>query len=144
MRFQPQHSRPLGKSQGSYECLLIPIDHKHNAKTLIGYLLGYHHTGPTDHLKKRIGMLKLPPKRNGRVLAWQVTQMCMADLTYPSLLQHQIVTMAAAPPNNLVTTECDNLLYLTAIQRDAIMNNGWAHLTDFQGFNYDRIQTWAR
>ena len=52
--------------------------------------------------------------------------------------------MATAPPNDLVTTVCDNVLSLTAIQRDAIVNNGWARLADFQGFNYARIQTWAR
>ena len=52
--------------------------------------------------------------------------------------------MATAPPNDLVTTIFDNVLSLTASQRDAIMNNAWAHLDDFQGFNYDRIQTWAR
>ena len=52
--------------------------------------------------------------------------------------------MAVAPPNDLVTTICDNVLFLTAIQRDAIMKNGWARLADFQGFNYDRNQTCAR
>ena len=68
----------------------------------------------------------------------------MADLTYPSLLKDRIVTMAAAPPNDLVTTVCDNVLSLTASQRDAIMKNGWNFLDDFQGLNYDRIKTWAR
>ena len=52
--------------------------------------------------------------------------------------------MAAASPNDLVTTICDNILSLAASQRDAIVNNGWARLADFQGFNYGRIQTWAR
>ena len=70
--------------------------------------------------------------------------MCMSDLTYPSLFQNLIVTMAAAPPNDLVTNLCDNVLSITAIQRDAIVNNGWACLADFQGLNYDRIQTWPR
>ena len=65
--------------------------------------------------------------------------MFMADLTYPSLFQNRIFTMAAAPPNDLVTTVCDNVLFLKASQRNAIMNNGWAHLADFQGFNNDRI-----
>ena len=55
----------------------------------------------------------------------------MADLTYPSLFQNRIVTMAAAPPNDLVTTLCDNVLSLMAIQRDAIMKNKWACLSDF-------------
>ena len=68
----------------------------------------------------------------------------MANLTYPSLFQHQIVTMPAAPSNDLVTTICDNVLSFTATQRDAIMNNGWDHLADLQGFNYNRIQTSAR
>ena len=70
--------------------------------------------------------------------------MCMADLIYHSLFQNQIVTMAAAPPNDLFNTVCDNVLSLTASQRYAIMNNGWALLADFQGFNYDRIQTRSR
>ena len=52
----------------------------------------------------------------------------MANITYPSLFQKLIVTMAAASPNNLVTTVCDNVLSLMAIQRDAIVNNGWARL----------------
>ena len=42
--------------------------------------------------------------------------------------------------HDLVTTVCDNVLSLTTSQR----NNGWARLADFQGFNYDEIQTWAR
>ena len=66
--------------------------------------------------------------------------MCMADLTYPSLFQNQIVTMAAAPPRDLVTTVCDNMLSLTASQMDAVVNNGWDCLADFQGFNYNRVQ----
>ena len=70
--------------------------------------------------------------------------MCMANLTYPSLFRNLIVPIAAAPPNNMVTTICDNVLYLTASQRDAILNNGWARLSDFKGFNYDRTQIWAR
>ena len=69
--------------------------------------------------------------------------MCMADLTYPSLFQNRIFTMDAAPSNDLVTTVCDNVIPLTASQRDEIVNNGWACLADFQGFNYDRIKTWA-
>ena len=52
--------------------------------------------------------------------------------------------MAVAPTNYLVTTICDNVLSLTASQRDEIVKNGWARLADFQGFNYGRIQTWAR
>ena len=52
--------------------------------------------------------------------------------------------MAAAPPNNLVTTVYDNMISLTASQRDDIMNNKWAPIADFQGFNYDMIQTWER
>ena len=68
----------------------------------------------------------------------------MADLTYPSLFWYRIFTMAAAPLNDLVTTVCDNVLSLTASQRDSIVNKGWACLSDFQGFNYDRIQTWVR
>ena len=68
----------------------------------------------------------------------------MANLTYPSLFQNIIVTMAAAPLNDLVTTVCYNVLSLTAILRDAIVNIRWARLSGFQGFNYDRIQTWAR
>ena len=68
----------------------------------------------------------------------------MADLTYPSLFRNQIFAMVAAPPNDLVTTICDNVLSLKASQRDAIVNNGCAILDDFQGFNYYRIQTWAR
>ena len=68
----------------------------------------------------------------------------MANITYPSLFRNRIVTMAAAPPNDLVTTVCDNVLSLTAIQRYAIVNNGWARFADFQGSNYNRIQTWAR
>ena len=69
--------------------------------------------------------------------------MCMADLTYISLLWNRIVTMAAAPPNDLVTTVCDHVISLTSSQRDAIVNNGWACLADFQDFNYDRIHNWA-
>ena len=67
----------------------------------------------------------------------------MADLTYPSLFQNQIVTMTGAPPNDLVTTVSDNVISLTAIQRDEIVNNGWARLSGLQGFNYNRTQTWA-
>ena len=52
--------------------------------------------------------------------------------------------MAAAPPNDLVTTVCDYVLSFTASQRDEIANNGLDRLYDFQGFNYDRIQNWAR
>ena len=52
--------------------------------------------------------------------------------------------MAAAPPNDLVTTVCDNVISLTARQRDAIVNNGWDQLDDFQVFNHDRIKTWER
>ena len=52
--------------------------------------------------------------------------------------------MAAAPPNDLVTTICANALSLTSIQRGAIVNSGWDRLAYFQCFNYDRIQTWAR
>ena len=52
--------------------------------------------------------------------------------------------MALEPPNNLIITVFDNVLYLTDIQRDAIVKNVLACLADFQGFNYDRIQTWAR
>ena len=52
--------------------------------------------------------------------------------------------MAVAPNNYLVTTVCDKEIYLTASQRDAIVNNMWACLDDFQGFKYYRIQTWAR
>ena len=70
--------------------------------------------------------------------------MCMADLTYPSLFRNRIVTMAAAPPNDMVTTVCDNVLSLMSSQRDAIVNNVWARLSDFQGFNCNRIQTLAR
>ena len=84
------------------------------------------------------------PNRNGRVLAWQVTQICMADFTYPSLFRNRIVTMATAPPNNLVTIICDNVFSLTASQRDAIVNNGWDRLDEFQGFNYYMTQTWER
>ena len=91
-----------------------------------------------------MGTLTLPPNHNGRFLTWQVSQKCMADLTYPSMLRNRIVTMAAAPPNDLVTTVCDNVLSLMASQRGAIVNNGWDRLSDFQGFNYDKIQTWAR
>ena len=61
--------------------------------------------------------------------------MCMADLTFPSVSQNQIVFTAAAPPNNVVSTACDNVLSLMASPRDAIMNNRWARLSDFQGFN---------
>ena len=68
----------------------------------------------------------------------------MADLTYPYLFRNQIFSIASAPPNDLVTTVCDYVLYLTDSQSDAIVNNGWDRLADFQGFNYDRIQTWAR
>ena len=68
----------------------------------------------------------------------------MEDLTYTSLFRNQIVTMAAAPPNDLVTTVYDNVISLLDSQRDAIVNNGWSRLAGFQGFNYDRIQTWAR
>ena len=50
--------------------------------------------------------------------------------------------MDAVPPNDLVTTVCDNVLSLTEIQRDKIVNNGWYHLSEFQGFIYNRIQTW--
>ena len=70
--------------------------------------------------------------------------MCMSDLTYPSLFRNLIVTMAAAPPNYLVTTVCDKVLSLTTSQRDAIVNNIWSRLADFQGFNYDRIKTRVR
>ena len=52
--------------------------------------------------------------------------------------------MDAVPPNDLVTTVCDNVLSLTAIQRDKIVNNGWYHLSELQGLIYDRIQTWER
>ena len=68
----------------------------------------------------------------------------MVDLTYTFLFQNQIVTMAAAPHNDLVTTLCDNVISIVATQRDKIVNNGWDRLADFQGFKYDRIQTWAR
>ena len=68
----------------------------------------------------------------------------MADLTYPYLFQNRIVTMGAALPNDPVTTVCDNVLSLTASQRDAIVYNIWACLSDLQVFNYDRIQTWVR
>ena len=61
--------------------------------------------------------------------------MFMADLTYPSLFRNRIFTMPAAPPNNLVTTIHDNVLSLTASQRGAIVNNRWARLSDFRGFN---------
>ena len=54
--------------------------------------------------------------------------MCMVDLTYPSIFQNQISTMAAAPTNDLVTTVCDNVISLTASQRDAIVNYIWAGL----------------
>ena len=70
--------------------------------------------------------------------------MCMADLKYPSLFQNPIFTMAAAPTKDLVTTVRDNVLFLTASRRDAIVNNGWDRFAEFQGFNYDRIQTWVR
>ena len=70
--------------------------------------------------------------------------MCMSDLTYPSMFQNRIFTMAAAPPKDLVNTVCYNVLSLTAIQRAAIVNNGWARLADFKGFDCNRIQTWAR
>ena len=62
--------------------------------------------------------------------------------TLVSLFRNQIVTMDAAPPNDLVTTVCDNVISLMASQRDAIFNNGRYSLSDFQGFNYSRIQTW--
>ena len=52
--------------------------------------------------------------------------------------------MAAAPPNDLVITVCDNVISLKAIQRDAIVNNGWDRLADCQSYYYDRIHTWAR
>ena len=68
----------------------------------------------------------------------------MVDLTYPSLFQNQIFTMAAATPKDLVTTVCDKVLSLTSSQRYSIVNNDWDRLADFRGFNYDRIQTWAR
>ena len=68
----------------------------------------------------------------------------MADITYPSLFQNRIVTMVAAPPNDMVTTVCDSVLSLMSSQRYAIVNNRWACLADLQGFNYGRIQTWAR
>ena len=68
----------------------------------------------------------------------------MADLTYSSLFRNRIVNMATSPPNDLVTTVCENVLSLKARQRDSIVNNGWARLDDFQGFNYDKIQTWVR
>ena len=89
-----------------------------------------------------MGTLTLPPNSNGRVLSWKVTRMCMADLTYHYMFQNRIVTMATSSPNDLVTTVCDNMISLTAIQRDEIMNNGWAWLADFQGFNCDRKHTW--
>ena len=65
--------------------------------------------------------------------------MCMADLTDPSLFRNRIFTMPAAPPNDLVTTVCDNVLSLTASQRDAIVNNGGAPFSDLQVFNCNRI-----
>ena len=68
----------------------------------------------------------------------------MANLTYPSLFRNRIVTMATAPPNDLVTTIGDNVLSITASQMDAIVNNIWDRLADFQGFKYYKIQTWAR
>ena len=68
----------------------------------------------------------------------------MADLTYPSLFRNRIVTIAASPPKDMVTTICDNVFSLKAIQRDAIVKKWWARLADFQDFKYDRIQTWAR
>ena len=70
--------------------------------------------------------------------------MCMVNLTYTSLFRNRIVTMAAAPPKDLFTTVCDNVLSRIGIQRDVIVNNEWARLADFQGFRYYRIQTWAR
>ena len=70
--------------------------------------------------------------------------MCMANLTHPCLFQNQIVTMAAAPPNYLVTTVCDKVIYPMDIQMDAMVNNRWDCLADFQGFNYDRIKTRVR
>ena len=63
----------------------------------------------------------------------------MSDLKYNYLLRNRKVSMVAAPPNDLVTTICDNVLSLTAIQRYAIVNNRWARLADFQGFNYNMI-----
>ena len=68
----------------------------------------------------------------------------MVDLTYPSLFQNRIVTMATAPLTDLVTTICDNLISLMARKIDAIVNNGWACLAEFHGFRYNRIQNWAR
>ena len=68
----------------------------------------------------------------------------MEDLIYSSLFQNQIFTMAAAPPNDLVTTLCDNVISLTSIQRDKFFNSRWARLADFQGFNYNKIDTWAK
>ena len=68
----------------------------------------------------------------------------MADLTYTSLFRNRIVTMATAPPNNMVTTVCDNGLSLADIQRDAIMNNVWDCFAYFQGFNNERIQNSER
>ena len=35
----------------------------------------------------------------------------------------------------LLDLVCDNVLSLTASQRDEIVNNGWSRLADFQGFN---------
>ena len=52
--------------------------------------------------------------------------------------------MTVAPPNDLVTNVCDNVLSIMDSEMYAIVNNGWARLADFQGFNYNRIQTWAR
>ena len=70
--------------------------------------------------------------------------MFMVNFKYPSLFRNQIVTMSSAPKNDLVTTICDNVLSLTASQRDAILNNRWYCIAEFQGFNYDRMQTWDR
>ena len=52
--------------------------------------------------------------------------------------------MTVAPYNDLITTVCDNVFSLTAIQRYVIVNNGRARLADFQGFNYGMIYTWVR
>jgi hypothetical protein len=53
-----------------------------------------------------------------------------------------IVTMAAAP-NTTVRTLTTGVMRLTNNQAQAVEDNGWADLQDFQGFNYSRIRDWV-
>lgn len=49
---------------------------------------------------------------------------------------------AAVPPNQLILTLTAGVMGLTERQQNAITDNGWVVLEDFQGFKYDDIDDW--